>query len=367
MLNYIEKIKTRYNNLFERNKVENLLFPTKPSTRTFIGRSDAVTSTLLESLTKNGENITDVYILGSGMLEPITTCALGEGFTTHAIDIDSKIIDLLERARSGEIVTWRQVAGISTTPGKINLALLDHSERESGFRKLKSLGSLDRLNKDGGQFNQAGIKLPAHIASRIESLHGDALEILQQLPPGKAQLIIENFVRVNINTASSDGITATEALLNTSVDKLSPNGILLIGDTGNNITTTLNQIRDNSDADIQFLSLANIDNINGKQFLTSSYIVVNRLNFATVLPLTRESIRDEIHADPRTNNLHLEEKDVTLEELAELSKKNIILSYISTGSRKGVVWYTNQNNLFKIVPKQDSDWNPKIGFPQQKM
>ena len=329
------------------------------STFTYPGRNSAVTQEIGMLLEKEGKPIQTVTIIGSGPIEPFITAALPSFRNAEitAVDSDAGIGSIIRELGSGRRVPWTVIEEICRNePDKPN-SDFDKPRLENS---LKRLGKLDVLEEFNGRIDMEGISVPTHIRSRVNFEQTNGLDFFQRTPK-KSQIILEGFVRTNINKKVG-GTEHSLAMLREGLTALAEGGVYLIGDTGFNTPETLDQTTD-LQGQVLLISMAHAMQYEKDKFVASFYITAGQREPFNVSDDLVERTKKRIAVNQLLAILEPVSRVVFQEELAEISRKNLLLGYVSQKQKQGTVWESTRG-LGGILPERH-EFNPEIVLGSQ--
>lgn len=329
------------------------------STFTYPGRNAAVTQEVGNLLEEEGSPIRAVTIIGSGPIEPFITAALPSFRNAEitAVDSDVRIGSIIKALGLGEKVPWTAIEAICRNdPARPN----DDFDIPRLTNSLTRLRELDVLGAFDGGIDMEGISVPRNIRSRVNFEQTDGLDFFNHSPQ-KSQIILEGFVRANIDKRDG-GTDYSLAMLREGLKALAENGVYLIGDTGLHAPNTLDQATD-AQGQVLLVSMAHAIQYAKDKFIASLYIAAGQ----------REPLRASDDLVVRTDNrieanqllkaLCPLSRFVSQEELAEISRKRLLLGYVAQVQRRGVAW-DSILGLETILPERH-ELNPEIVLGSQ--
>lgn len=309
-----------------------------PSTFTFLARNDLAVNWVTDYRNRNGFSpIKEVFLLGSGVVEPFTLAALSSGFRVTAVEINEGLVDLADVIKKGDKIPWNTIAERSLNPGRPNSDFLDSKRLGNGISVLKDLGSLQRLGTD---FDLEGIRVTSGVRDRVTFVKADALSALQvSVFRNHFDLIGDFFLRVNINKHDL-GSNYSASMLRESFDCLGENGMLLIGDTGKNLPVTYQQFADfNTLGRLNLASVVHFVNF-GSGKATSHYLLATKLSDFPGSGAIKQDLRS-----------HLKEND-TLRKLSPVEEKGSVMDQVKSSSEKINIAFVDSGK-----PGESSGWN----------
>ncbi|MFH0773563.1 MAG: hypothetical protein V1922_04610 [bacterium] len=342
------------------------------STFTHIARNDAAVGHIMRYRKEHRmPSVRNVWIIGSGAIEPFTLAAL-EGLSSahvYAIEINPSLVGIGEQIKRGNAIPWSTIAEYSHNPGRPNSDLTDTRRLQRGLDKLKALGSLGRL---GGGFNTTTMQVNPAVADRVTFIHDDALSAMRD--KRDIDLIVDCFARVNMNKKQGLGpmYAYTNQLTSDVLQSLATHGMYLIGDTGKSLPATVGSFMGNVNGDVNWGSLVHVVHREPGTFLTSHYTLASsmeRLDTADILERAQQHILSHPHYYGRsiteTNSLpHLQE---------QLYSGQVNLAYIRDAQGSGVSINIPSQGLFALAREKGTEFSPPadergsgIIFPPQK-
>jgi len=334
----------------------------EPSTYSYLGRNDAAVNWLLQQREEIGLAMCKkIIILGSGMIEPFAIAALPQAAQAEiiAVEIEKDLVELGHRVRSGESITWEEVASISRHPGSSNRQLLEKNRIKKGLNQLKELGSLDLL---GSGVTEESFQVSEQLSSRVTFINRDSLSALEELD--EADLICDFFVQTNINKSGDRGVAYTRKLIEEAVASLSSQGMYLIGDTGYNHHHTLGHIAGLALATINAGSLVHIVN-KDNNFSSSWYLAISRGDLLGSDKV--DGIRERIASLANETGLEIREVRHTYAELASNINQALYLAYLA--DKEGLITWSTVSPLpqalLHLARDPESEFGETIIFPDK--
>jgi SAM-dependent methyltransferase len=336
------------------------------STFTHIGRNDRVVDWALRYREARGlSSIQSIVLLGSGVIEPFTLAALPSSKAARviAVEINPQLLQLGVDIKAGKAISWQKIAELSKNPGRPNRDLTDRQRLIYGLKRLEEVGSKENL---GVGFNEDYLQASREVAAKVQFIDQDAITALQQF--NDLEMIGDFFLQANLNKTEEPGmgLNYTQQLVDVASRTLAPDGIYLIGDTGKNLPITFDHLAQISKAKLQFSSLSHAVNL-GKSYITSSYLVVSKMEDISNKGMI-EAARWNITNRPHLKDLQVREENVSVADLAAITKTRLLLAYISTG-KNGIAWNSAddlQKSLSHLVPEPASSFSQTIVLPAQK-
>lgn len=345
------------------NSLETRWLQHEPSTYSYLGRNDAAVSWLLQQKLRSGHTSSrTIVILGSGMIEPFTIAALPEAQNSHviAVELEKDLVALGNELKSGRRASWSEVAAVSKHPGTQNSQLLDVRRIQKGLNTLGKLGSLDSF---GGIVTTEAFQVPQDLADRVTFMNSDSLSAIKTL--SDLDLICDFFVQTNINKSGEEGVNYTRTLVEEAVERLSTQGVYLIGDTGYNHRHTLSHIAGLAEARINAGSLVHIIN-KGSNFSSSWYLAVSKGELLGSDEIG--GIRTRVDALAKTHDLEVQEVRLTNHELALRIDQNLYLAYLADA--EGLITWSSVDPLpqalLHLAQKPEDEFGETIIFPGKK-
>jgi hypothetical protein len=346
--------------------IEHVWRESGPSTFTHVGRNDGAVNWGLSYRQERGFPPAQlIVLLGCGAVEPFTIAALPRARTARvvAVEIDPGLLELAEQIKAGASLPWNRVAQISKNPRIPNRDLNDRVKVETGLRVLGALGSLDNL---GPGFDEVQMRVARSVADRVEFVGEDALSAIRRI--SNADIIGDFFLQVNVNKSLTlDGPAYTMQLAESASRALASHGLYLIGDTGANLPTTLGHLAQLSETRLNLSSLAHAAQVLGGYFVSSSYLVVSKLEDIDgdgLIELARKNIASEAAA----RHVRLAEETVTVRELASIVRDRLNFAFVSSGAG-GLAWNSvgqTAETLRRLAPVLHAQYSPTIIIPAQK-
>lgn len=334
----------------------------EPSTYSYLGRNDGCVNWMLLHREQQGfPPPTTLVLIGSGAIEPFTIAALplASRSKIFAVEIDPRLVEIGQTIQQGIAVPWSTIAEKSQHPGVTNAQLTDKKRLSVGIDKLASLGSLINL---GSGFNNEFFQVAKSVAERITYIPVDALSTLKSLD--NIDVICDFFVQVNINKDNRQGIDYTRRMVTSAVVALSPNGSYILGDSGRNMSITLDHIDKTLDARLKVSSLIHV--INQADKYSSSYYSILGKNgpFLTVQQTMEQNISNISDAF----GLPVKKQVMTVSQLAKLVTSHVYFGFIENEDKKdGTVWYCPlplKDTFGKLAPSPDKPFIEHIIFPK---
>lgn len=331
----------------------------EPSTYSYVGRNDqSVDWVLRKREASDFFPCKKIVVLGSGVIEPFTIAAIpgAEAAEVIAVEIEGNLVGLGQRIKSGETISWQEIADISRHPGTDNSQLLQPARIRKGLEKLKRVGSLQVL---GAGVNQDTFQIPQSVTDRVRFVNADSLSGIQGL--SDADLICDFFVQTNINKSGEDGLNYTRELIETAVAKLSNQGIYLIGDSGYNHPNTLKHISQIAEAQIGAGSLVHVIN-KGDRFSSSYYIALTKREFVSAAD--REQVNQKMASLNHQHDLDIKQEIQSTAELADDVERVLYFAYMSVDGQL-TTWSTEMMlpQALLHLTQVDPDFGEKILFP----
>jgi hypothetical protein len=177
-----------------------------------------------------------------------------------------------------------------------------------------------------------------------------------------ADLICDFFVQTNINKSGEEGINYTQELIEEAVNRLSSQGVYLIGDTGYNHRHTLDHIARLADARINAGSLVHIIN-KGNSFSSSWYLAISKGELLSSDKI--DGIRGRIASLASETGLEIREARHTSAELASDINQALYLAYLA--DREGLITWSTVDPLAQallhLASNPESEFGETIIFP----
>lgn len=334
----------------------------EPSTYSYLGRNDSCVNWILTLRKQQGFHPPKILVLiGSGAIEPFTIAALPLALKSQiiAVEINPALVNLGQEIKSGEAISWPNIAKKTQHPGVLNTQLTDPIKLNLGIEKLESLGSLTNL---GPGFNNEFFQVEKSVTERVSYIHADALSALKSLD--NIEAICDFFVQVNINKNLKQGIDYTKRMVASIIGVLSPDGYYILGDSGRNMSITLDHIDKVSNAKLKVSALTHVVNQDGKY--SSSYY--------SILGKDSQSIADQQIMEQNITNisdkydLPVKKQVVTVGQLARLVHSHVYFGFIKNeNNNDGTVWYSplsQEEALVKLTPSKNKAFTDKIIFPK---
>lgn len=334
----------------------------EPSTFTHLARSDRAVKYASEL--QGVAPIRRVLDLGSSAISPFTILSLPgfENTTLVAVDSSPEVVVLMEEIKKGKKVPWDKIAAVCSNEGRPNQDLLLQDRIQAGLKRLDDLGALKNL---GSNFDKDGMQVDLNISSRVTIVESDALEFLAKNKEQQYDMIGAFFLLLNINRIHKDN-EMSQMIIRKSLNMLSDQGVLLLGDVNENLPITLRQFANASTlGNLNLLSLAHLGNW-GNRVVTSHYIMASQMKTLSehneLTSLASQNLALEF-------NLIVDCRNYTTSELSKKSERHLCLAFVGESLNRGQGFFSSAETsvaLNQIVPNKNDQKSMHIIFPAQK-
>lgn len=347
-----------------------------PSTYTSIDRNNVANVWLLKTRESQGLPPPGlVVLLGTGPVELLTLAAhpLMKDATVVGVDVNPGVYDLVRRLKAGKAVSWGDVAEVAMNPGRQNSDFLEKARLENSLDNLKRLGSL--VSFEGG-INLESIKVPSHIASRVEIVGWDALSFLEQTTL-RPDIVGDYFLQINLNKLPN-GQDYARKMTHRVLDVLATDGAYQIGDTSRFLDRTISHIVEKeTTANLDLVNLSHAVNF-GTGVTSSHYLVVTKVDASTRFPLnySLNQARSMVYGEdgygtPFDRVGGFETLDLPVSELPQIVQKRLSIVYVANPRAVGQGMSIHSKletaeAIETLLPEADTEFSEDLVIPAQK-